>query len=206
MIRAARGRNEFGQARSGGGRREGMSRIALMSVIVAAIAAVAIPAAGASGRVLFHNHENFTDSFPDSICGIDGTSVVKGVDNFTVFANPPYDLDVDNFELNQTFTSAATGKSIVIHVAQHFTSNDQPIDNGDGTVTFVQSFTGLPEQVRVLNGPVLFHDVGTVVFTRTFDATTGDFISQTVSGERGPHPDLDSGFTLFCDLVVPALS
>jgi hypothetical protein len=183
-----------------------MSRVALMSAIVAAIAAVATPAAGASGRVLFHNHEHFTDSFPDNICGIDGTSVVSGVDNFTVFANPPYDLDVDNFEINQTFTSAATGKSIVIHVAQHFTSNDLPIDNGDGTVTFVQSFTGLPEQIRLPNGPVLFQDVSTVVFTRIFDAATGDFISQTVSGERGPHPDLDSGFTLFCDLVVPALS
>jgi hypothetical protein len=28
----------------------------------------------------------------------------------------------------------------------------------------------------------------------------------TVTSENGPHPDLDSGFTLFCDQVVPALS
>lgn len=59
-----------------------MRRIALVSAIVAAIAAIAIPAAGASGRVLFHDHENFTDSFPGNICGIDGTSVVRGVDDF----------------------------------------------------------------------------------------------------------------------------
>ena len=129
--------------------------------------------------------------------------VLRGVDDFRAYADNQI---VDNFEVTQTFTSASTGKSIVIHVAQRFTSNDEPIENGDGTVTFVQTFTGLPELIRLANGGVLLRDAGTVVFTFVFDAETGDFISQTVSGEKGPHPDLDSGFEAFCDVIVPALS
>jgi hypothetical protein len=40
----------------------------------------------------------------------------------------------------------------------------------------------------------------------TFDATTGDFLGETLSPENGPHSDLDSGFALFCDVIVPALT
>jgi len=181
-----------------------MSRHWLVAVIAAGLAVIAVPAAGAGSDLVFHEHENFTDSFPDNFCGIDGTSVVRGVDDFKAF--PARDLDIDNFELTQTFTSAATGKSITLHTGQHFISNDQPIDNGDGTVTFVQTFKGLPEQLRITHGRLLTRDAGNVVFTRIFDADTGDFISQTVSGEKGPHPDLDSDFELFCDVVIPALS
>ena len=179
----------------------GTSRLAL--AIVATIAGIAVSAAGATGSPVFHEHENFTDTFADNFCGISGTSVVRGVDDFKGFPNGQI---MDNFQLTQTFTAADSGKSIVLHVAQRFTSNEEPIDNGDGTVSFVQSFTGLPEQLRLANGRVLLSDRGTVVFTRIFDATTFDFISQTVSGEKGPHPDLDSDFAAFCDVVIPALS
>jgi len=30
-------------------------------------------------------------------------------------------------------------------------------------------------------------------------------ISETVSGLDGPHPDLLSGFSIFCDVIVPYL-
>jgi len=32
------------------------------------------------------------------------------------------------------------------------------------------------------------------------------FISQTIESVSGPHPEAESGFTLFCDVVVPALT
>jgi hypothetical protein len=32
------------------------------------------------------------------------------------------------------------------------------------------------------------------------------FVSMTVSGEHGPHPELDSGFKLFCNVLIPALT
>ena len=49
-------------------------------------------------------------------------------------------------------------------------------------------------------------DAAVVTFTDVIDATTDELISQTVSGEKGPHPDLDSDFEIFCNVVVPALS
>ena len=180
-----------------------MRKFACICSIVAAAVAVAAGTGTAAKKAVFHSHENFTDTFPDSFCDIDGTSVVRGVDNFTVYSNNTFK---DTFEINQTFTSTATGKSIVLHVGQQQTGNDQPIDNGDGTVSFVATFKGLPEQIRLKNGRLLSRDAGNVTFTRVFDAVTGDFISMTVNSEKGPHPDLDSDFAIFCDVIVPALS
>jgi hypothetical protein len=171
---------------------------------VAAIVAVVLPGGGiAAGKVLFHSHDNFSDTFPDNVCGIDGTSVVKGVDDFWAYANG---IDKDIFTLDQVFTATASGKAVRFHVAGPFLSNDQPIDNGDGTVTFIQTFKGLPEQLKIDHGPVLSRDAGNVTLVRVFDATTGDLISTTVASEKGPHPDLDSGFAIFCDVLVPALT
>ena len=172
-------------------------------IIAGVLAALALAAQAAAGKVVFHSHDNFTDMFPDNICGIDGTSLVKGVDDSWVYPN---NTIKDNFTLDQVFTANASGKSIRIHVAQQLTSQDQPIDNGDGTVTFIDTFKGLPEQLKINNGPLLSRDAGNVTFVRIFDATTGDFISQTVSSEKGPHPDLDSGFSVFCNVLVPALT
>jgi FlaG/FlaF family flagellin (archaellin) len=178
--------------------------ISALAVAVAATALLLVAAGiGSAAAPVVHEHENFTDTFADSVCGIPGTSVVRGVDTFTLSAD---NLFKDNFEVTQTFTAADSGKSIVFHVAEQVTGNDEPIDNGDGTLTFVNTFKGLPEQIRLPNGPVLTRDAGVVTFTILVDAETDEFISQTVSGEKGPHPDLDSDFAIFCDVVVPALS
>jgi hypothetical protein len=110
-----------------------MGRVALLSVLVAAIVAVVMPGSGVAAKPVFHSHENFSDTFADNVCGIDGTSVVRGVDNFTVYADNTFK---DNFTITQTFTATASGKSIRIHAANQVSGNDEPIDNGDGTVTF----------------------------------------------------------------------
>ena len=86
-----------------------------------------------------------------------------------------------------------------------------PTDNGDGTVTFITSFKGLMEKLKLPNGAILSRDAGLVTFNGIYDPTTGDLISETVSAEKGPHPELDSGGdfgngALFCDVNVPALS
>ena len=35
---------------------------------------------------------------------------------------------------------------------------------------------------------------------------TDEFISSEVIVNKGPHPDLDSDFELFCEVVAPALT
>jgi hypothetical protein len=156
----------------------------------------------ASAPLVDRFHDSFSDTFPDNVCGIDGTSTLKVVANAQEFADGTF-----KFQLNRknVFTSAATGKSVLLFFAAQQV-NAGPIDNGDGTVTFVTTFKRLPEMIKLPNGSVLSHDVGFIGFNDTFDATTGDFLGETVSPENGPHPDADSGFTLFCDVIVPALS
>ena len=64
----------------------------------------------------------------------------------------------------------------------------------------------MPEQIKLSNGRMLSRDAGVVTFTDVIDATTDEVISQTVSGEKGPHPDLDSDFELFCEVMTDALT
>ena len=148
-------------------------------------------------------HGTISDTFPDNICGIDRTSVFSAVDNIQLFADETFKAEV---RVNQVFTSGATGKSVLIFSADQFTATGPPIDNGDGTITFTETLKGLMEKLKLPNGTVLSRDAGLVTFNDTFNATTGEFLGQTISPENGPHPDLDSGSTLFCDVIVPALT
>jgi hypothetical protein len=173
-----------------------------LSGLVAAFLLAFMASSTGAAPLVDRFHGTFSDTFPDNICGIDGTSVVNGMDNIQVFADGTFK---DQFRLNQVFTSAATGKSVLLFVANQFVGIG-PIDNGDGTVTFVSTHKGLPEMLKLPDGRVLSRDAGFVSFNDTFDATTGDFLGETLSPENGPHPDLDSGFTLFCDVIVPALT
>jgi hypothetical protein len=72
----------------------------------------------AAAPVVEQFHGTFSDTFADNICGIDGASVVNGMDNIQGFANSTFK---DQFRQNVVFTSAATGKSALLFVAQQFT-------------------------------------------------------------------------------------
>jgi len=179
-----------------------MRRLSVLGALFAVVSLAVMASSASSAPIVEQFHGTFSDTFQDNVCGIDGTTVVSGMDNIQVFADGTFK---DEFRQNYVFTSAATGKSVLLFVAQQFIGTG-PIDNGDGTVTFTSTFKGLPEKVKLPNGRVLLRDAGFVTFNDTFDATTGDFLGTTISPENGPHPDLDSGFTLFCDVIVPALS
>jgi hypothetical protein len=131
-----------------------------------------------------------------------GTSVFNGLNNIQLFADGTFKVETHD---TQVFTSAATGRSVVLFYSYQFVEAG-PIDNGDGTVTFTGTYKGLKEKLKLPNGTILSRDAGLVTFSNTFDATTGDFLGETVSAQNGPHPDLDSGGALFCDVIVPALS
>ena len=180
-----------------------MARFTFFCVIVAAIVAVVVPGTGIAAKPVFHEHANFSDTFADNICGIDGTSVLNIVDNFTVYADGTF-RDTSNFNL--VFTATTSGKSVQIFSAGQVSGLADPIDNGDGTITFVNTFKGLPEKLKIPMGPTLSRDAGVVTLSDTFDATTFDFLFRVVSGEKGPHPDLDSDFAVFCDVLIPPLT
>ena len=80
------------------------------------------------------------------------------------------------------------------------------MDEEAGTITFLTSYKGLPEKIHTANGPVLLRDAGIITFADTFDLDTGDFISSEIVVNKGPHPEADSDFTLFCDVISEALT
>ena len=57
--------------------------------------------------------------------------------------------------------------------------------------------------MKTPHGGVLLRDAGYVVTRDTFDGD--ELIDQEILVNKGPHPDLESGFELFCETVVPAL-
>jgi hypothetical protein len=175
-----------------------LTRVLLVSLVTAL---VALPAAAFAAKPVERFHDNFTDTFSDELCGIPVDGVATGVDNFLLYANDDFK---DTSSVRVTFTNPDNGKSIVISNAGQVTGT-AIVDEAAGTVTFVTTFKGLPEQIRTAHGSLLLRDAGIAVFTDVFDLDTGAPISSDVS-IKGPHPDLESDFVLFCEVVTPALS
>jgi hypothetical protein len=149
---------------------------------------------------------HFSDSgtfIDDNFCGtsetVNGTFYVKGTEWLT-----PNQADYRNTAQGKTtFTNPANGATVILHFTGPFTATIVSF-NEDGGTTELHTFKGLPEQIKTAHGGMLLRDAGYVQFLRTFDAD-GEMISSEVVLERGPHPDLDSDFEAFCDVVVPAL-
>jgi hypothetical protein len=174
---------------------------ALLVALVAVLAVIPGTALGAKPIEQFHDH--FTDSFSDELCGIAVDVDLVVTDNFFVYDEESFK---DTTSVRATFTNPANGKSIVISNAGQVSGPPPIIDEEAGTITFLTNFKGLPEKVQTAHGPVLLRDVGFVQFADTFDLATGDFISSEVVFVKGPHPDLDSDFELFCEVVTGALT
>ena len=171
---------------------------ALLVAFVAALAFVPGTALGAKPIEQFHDH--FTDSFSDEICGIAVDVEIVVTDNFFVYADEAFK---DTASFQATVTNPVNGNSIVLSNAGQV-SGEAVIDEEAGTITFFTSFKGLPEKIQTAQGPVLLRDVGFVTFADTFDLETGELISSEVT-INGPHPDAESDFTLFCEVVSEAL-
>jgi hypothetical protein len=98
-----------------------------------------------------------------------------------------------------------TGKSVVLFAAGQNSGPAPIIDTSAGTITFVASFSGIPESIQTLQGGVLLHDVGLVSAADTFDLNTGAFLGEQVLAEAGPHPIFD--FTVNdCQVILAALT
>jgi hypothetical protein len=178
-----------------------MRKALALTGLAAALLLASMASSAAAAPLVDRFHGKFSDTFAGDLCGIQGTYVITGMDNIQVFADGRFK---DEFRQNVLFTSASTGKSVLIFAANQFVGRG-PIDNGDGTISFLSTYKGLPEKIKLPNGRMLARDVGNVTFVDTFDATTGEFLGETTL-ERGPHPLLDSGFSLVCATIVPALS
>src|SRR5262245_24095076 len=152
--------------------------------------------------------EHFSGTFPDDVCGFSGTTAVHGTSVFR-------DTGSGTFFASGTWFGVFTadnGKSATLQFAGPFKQTSPPvIDEQAGTVTTMTTYGGLFEKLSISRGPTLTRDAGIVTFVEVFEYTgdpadpVGDFISQSLSGLHGPHPDLLSDFSVFCDVLVPYL-
>lgn len=141
------------------------------------------------------------------VCGIVVDIVAKGVFTDKVFLDKQ-----GNFVRFQstasgmvTFT-AENGKSVISQFAQQYVEAEPVVDEAAGTITFVYSFKGMPEMLRTSHGAVLLRDAGLITFSDTFDLETGEFLASDIVVNKGPHPEADSDFVLFCEVVSEALT
>ena len=171
------------------------------AVFAALIVALALPGATLAARPIAAFHDHFTDSFPGDICGIPVQVDLVATDNFFEYADGSFK---DAASFMSTFTNPDNGKSVVVSSAGTVTGS-AIIDEGANTITFVTTYKGLPEKIQTGHGRVLTRDAGIISFRDTFDLTTGDFLGTEVT-IRGPHPEADADFALFCDVVTGALT
>jgi hypothetical protein len=171
------------------------------AIVAAGMLALALPGTTLAAKPIAQFHDHFTDSFSGNVCGIDVDITLVGTDNFYLYADDSFK---DTSSFRQTFTNPANGKSVSVSSAGQLTGTAL-IDEDAGTITFVDTYLGLPEKIQTTNGKVLLRDAGIITFANTFDLVTGDFLGSEVT-MHGPHPEADSDFEAFCEVVGGALS
>jgi hypothetical protein len=167
---------------------------------------VAVPARALAGAPeIFHG--TFDDSFEDaSVCGLTVDIRSQGV--FTDRAYFDRDGNFVRFASTvsgRTTYTAADGDAVVVQFANLYTEGTPTIDEAAGTITFTSTYKGLPEKMQTSRGAVLLRDAGIIAFANTFDLDTGAFISSETVLVRGPHPEADSDFAAFCEVLTEAL-
>jgi hypothetical protein len=177
-------------------------RVALRAVLVASVAALTfVPATALGAKPMEQFHDHFTGSDSGEICGIPVDIAFVVTDNFFVFA----DSFKDTSSARVTFTNPVNEKAVVVFNAGQIVGPPPIIDEAAGTITFSTRYKGLPEKIQTSQGPVLLRDAGVITFADTFDLVTGEFISTDVI-IKGPHPEAESDFTLFCQVISAAIS
>jgi hypothetical protein len=177
-------------------------RIFAATVFVTLLALALTSSNVAAAPIVQHVHSTSNDTVQADPCGIDGTIVEHDMIELQAYADGTLLFEIHSVQL---FTSEATGKSVESFSSQQQTNVSPPIVNGDGTTTLLFVFKGLEQKLKIPDGPTLVRDAGPITFALTFDAN-GSLISQLSVGEKGMHPLADSGFALFCDVLVPAVT
>ena len=171
------------------------------AVVAAVVACVLLPAGALAAKPVEQFHDHFTDSFTEDICGIQVNTELIVTDNFFLYADDSFK---DTSSVMATFTNPENGQSVVLSNAGQVTGT-AIVDEEAGTISFVTTYKGLPEKIQTVGGPVLLRDAGVISFIDTFDLETGEFISSDVV-IKGPHPEADSDFELFCEVMTDALT
>lgn len=169
----------------------------------------------AAAQLVDRTHQHIVVTIADDeVCGVPVTTTADIINNDQErLAHSGFPLFMTTGRVTVTWTNPATGKSVSNFFAGALAKDLTVVDNGDGTITLRTAITGVPEKITLSNGKPITMDVGRLVIVSVIDyngtPTNADddvTISQSVESISGPHPELQSDFTLFCQVVVPALT
>ena len=182
-----------------------MRRMLRVATTVGLLASTLAGPASAASPILERFHDTVDETFPENLCGIDVMTHVEGVVNGKLalarVGEPRFQAAV-----SVTVTSENTDDDVLVTRVAGLNAKDLlVIDNEDGTVTATYTFRGLAERMTTGPGRAITMDVGVITFTTRFDASTGEAISDSTDFVAGPHPEADSGFELFCEVVEDVL-
>ena len=175
-------------------------KLRIVSIVMVA-AALAFSPAGALGAAPFREHVTGSDTDAD-FCGTGGTVDISwdGVNNLWL---GPNSSETSTGQVKTTYTNPGNGKSVVV-------SSSGPlwvtrVDDAGGGYTYVVSFRGQQEKIQASGPgkPILSKDAGYLTFYDHFDS--GDNYLGTTVVEHWQHPEADSNFQVFCQVVPAAL-
>jgi hypothetical protein len=184
-----------------------MTRLLLRVVPAAMIAGLTIAPVSVHAAAPLVFHGKIADSAENvDLCGINVDFSSTGVFTDMLFLDSAGNFlhFMEALSVKNTFT-ADNGKSVVIQASNLFVDPGAVIDEAAGTITFSATYKGLPEKISTPQGPVLLRDAGVITFSDTFDLNTFDHISSDVV-IMGPHPEAESDFVLFCEVITAALA
>jgi len=188
----------------------------LVLAAVAGVCGVLVAAAQpASAQLVDRSHDHIVFTIPDDeVCGISVVTTVDAIDNEQErLAKSGFPLFQSTGQATVTWTNPENGRSLALRFVGVNFKDLSATDNGDGTVTVRTAVVGIPEQITLADGTVAVKDVGRVVFVNVLDynGTPADpdddvFVDGYIESVSGPHPELESDFTLFCETVVAGLT
>jgi hypothetical protein len=177
-------------------------RTTLLPLAIATVLACVTAATGLAAGSTQVEHVSFT--VPDDVCGVSGTTAIRRTTVFRDTGNGTYFM---NLVFAAVFTAdGGESATLSFHGPEKQTS-PSVIDQQAGTVTIMTTYGGVFERLSITRGRTLTRDAGIVTLIRVYEYTgdpsdpLGELISETVSGLHGPHPELLSGFSLFCDVL-----
>jgi hypothetical protein len=159
--------------------------------------ALVVPAAAVAAERI---HERISGSEAvDDFCGSGKTIDVEFQGVQTVWLGD--DFEKLTVQIQYRLTNPLNGNSVREHGAGQ--ALVKFIEDEDGGLTVIGSNRGMVEHIKLANGGLLTRDVGLLRFVDHFDAD-GNYLGSDVE-VRGPHPELDSDFTLYCEVMAEAL-
>lgn len=165
----------------------------------------ALPATAAEVNTI---REVVDETFEEELCGIPVTTRVRIRQTIRETFEGDTFLGAKVTGSFRATSTAENGRSVTISSAGVSTFTDTV--NDDGTITFTATYKGLAEKIKGSRGPLLA-DRGVITIITTVDiGDPEDFEDDVVVEEeviqKGPHPEADSGFSLFCSTVEQALA